>query len=149
MVRMGARSPRVVRFAAKWIGEAANRLYRRAALSARCVSKRRDAVARRRRYKLFNVAEVVIYYAAFIQLDTLLVNVALRHRFAEAGLSLDRHAQEQGNALAVQHARYAFNDPAEFICLNPGWLVRALPLGLVPCTLLVMSRIRRRSPTAA
>jgi ABC-type transport system involved in cytochrome bd biosynthesis fused ATPase/permease subunit len=115
-----------------------------------CAAMLRRAVIRRSNKRLLVntmfvlvlVGVTAVYYAAFVQISAFSVGVAIRRRLRQTSL------QSLNAAPFIQkRARAAVEDPGEFYGVYPGWLVRWLPLAIVPATLFAYS-VRRRAMVA-
>jgi hypothetical protein len=97
-------------------------------------------------YLIFLVATAGLYYTVYLKLDPFFVRLAISRRFAEAQIPQPR--AEQLSDLATERTNEILSPPAEFVCVYPSWLVRFLPVGLIPAVLICRAIAVRRETAA-
>jgi len=111
----------------------------------------REALIRRTRWQLLTnflfvlvlFVAAVLYFFIYRRIDSVLVTSAIYYRLRDAHLPIS-FSDPGAKALAAEHATDT-SQLTSFRCAYPGWLVRILPVIVIPIILLALSMRRRRA----
>jgi hypothetical protein len=115
----------------------------------------REALIRRTRWHLlinFLFALLLfvatsLYFFIYARIDSVLVRSAIYYRLRDTHLPIP-FSDPRAQALATEHATDT-SQLTSFTCAYPGWLIRVLPVVIIPIILISLSMRRRRRETAA